>query len=166
MGAGCCSTGSSGSDCQEAWRCSRLSLIAWINRKVEDRKLSGKLSVGRAKAYDTIRSKGLLSKLSVLNFPSYLVKTRHVFIGERSRRNSNATQLRAAASESVYWRVKLSPLCYFTGNKRHAYTFSWRQDNTVCAWHSFCLANGGFSSIIWKSMSADWRLATAFKDCY
>jgi hypothetical protein len=50
-------------------------LIETVNRKFDERRLTGAVFLVVAKAFDTVWVKGLLYKLTVLNFPSYLVKT-------------------------------------------------------------------------------------------
>jgi hypothetical protein len=50
-------------------------LVEEVNRKVDERRLTGAVFLDVAKAFDTVWVKGLLYKLTVLNFPSYMVKT-------------------------------------------------------------------------------------------
>jgi hypothetical protein len=50
-------------------------LVERVNRNFDERRLTGAVFLDMAKAFDTIWVKGLLYKLTVLNFPSYLVKT-------------------------------------------------------------------------------------------
>jgi hypothetical protein len=49
-------------------------LVESVNRNFDERRLTGAVFLDVAKAFDTLRDKGLLYKLSVLNFPSYFVK--------------------------------------------------------------------------------------------
>jgi hypothetical protein len=51
------------------------SLVERVNRNIDERRLTGVASLDVAKAFDTVWVRGLLYKLTVLNFPSYLVKT-------------------------------------------------------------------------------------------
>jgi hypothetical protein len=46
-----------------------------VNKNLEERRLTGAVFLDVAKAFDTVWAEGLLYKLTVLNFPSYLVKT-------------------------------------------------------------------------------------------
>jgi hypothetical protein len=49
-------------------------LVERVNRNFDERRLTGAVFLDVAKAFDTVWVKGLLYKLTVLNFPSYLVK--------------------------------------------------------------------------------------------
>jgi hypothetical protein len=46
-----------------------------VNRNFDERRLTGAVFLDVAKAFDTVWVKGLLYKITVLNFPSYLAKT-------------------------------------------------------------------------------------------
>jgi hypothetical protein len=50
-------------------------LVERVNRNFDERRLTGAVFLDVVKAFDTVWVKGLLYKLTVLNFPSYLVKT-------------------------------------------------------------------------------------------
>jgi hypothetical protein len=50
-------------------------LVERVNRNVDKRRLTGAVFLDVAKAFDTVWVEGLLYKLTILNFPSYLVKT-------------------------------------------------------------------------------------------
>jgi hypothetical protein len=50
-------------------------LVERVNRNFDERRLTGAVFLDVAKAFDTVRVKGLLYKLTVLNFPSCQVKT-------------------------------------------------------------------------------------------
>jgi hypothetical protein len=50
-------------------------LVERVNRNFDERLLNGAVSLDVAKAFGTVWVKGLLYKLTVMNFPSYLVKT-------------------------------------------------------------------------------------------
>jgi hypothetical protein len=50
-------------------------LVERVNRNFDERRLTGEVFLDVAKAFDTVWVKGLLYKLTVLNFPSCLVKT-------------------------------------------------------------------------------------------
>jgi hypothetical protein len=45
-----------------------------VNRNFDEMRLTGKVFLDVAKAFDTVRVKGLLCKLTVLKFPPHLVK--------------------------------------------------------------------------------------------
>jgi hypothetical protein len=49
--------------------------VEGVNRNFDERRLTGAVFLDVAKAFDTVWVKGLLYKLTVLNVPSYLVKT-------------------------------------------------------------------------------------------
>jgi hypothetical protein len=50
-------------------------LVERVSRNSEERRLTGAVFLDVAKAFDTVWVDGLLYKLTILNFPSYLVKT-------------------------------------------------------------------------------------------
>jgi hypothetical protein len=50
-------------------------LVERVNRNFDVRRLTGAVFLDVDKAFDTVWVKGLLYELTVLNFPSYLVKT-------------------------------------------------------------------------------------------
>jgi hypothetical protein len=49
-------------------------LVERVNRNFDDSRLTGAVSLDVAKAFDTVWIKGLLYKLTVINFQSYVVK--------------------------------------------------------------------------------------------
>jgi hypothetical protein len=50
-------------------------LVERVNRNFDERRKTGAVFLDVAKAFDTVWVKGLLYKLTILNFPSYLMKT-------------------------------------------------------------------------------------------
>jgi hypothetical protein len=50
-------------------------LVERVNRNFDERRLTGAIFLDVAKAFDTVWIKGLLYKITVLNFPSFFVKT-------------------------------------------------------------------------------------------
>jgi hypothetical protein len=50
-------------------------LVERVNRNFDEKRLTGAVFLDVAKAFDTVWVRGLLYKLTVLNFPSFLVKT-------------------------------------------------------------------------------------------
>jgi hypothetical protein len=50
-------------------------LVERVNRNFDERRLTGAVFLDVAKAFDTVWVKGLLYKLTVLNFPFYMVET-------------------------------------------------------------------------------------------
>jgi hypothetical protein len=52
-----------------------VCLVERVNRKLDERRLTDAVFLDLAKAFDTVWDEDLLYKLTVLNFPSYLVKT-------------------------------------------------------------------------------------------
>jgi hypothetical protein len=58
------------------------------NRNFDDRQLTGAEFLDVAKALETVWAKGLLYKLTVLNFPSYIVKTIHSYLDCRTFQTS------------------------------------------------------------------------------
>jgi hypothetical protein len=50
-------------------------LLERVNRNFDERRLTGAVFLDVAKSFDTVGVKGLLYNLTVLHFPSYLVKS-------------------------------------------------------------------------------------------
>jgi hypothetical protein len=50
-------------------------LVERFSRDIDEKRLTGAVLLGVAKAFDTVWVDGLLYTLAILNFPSYLVKT-------------------------------------------------------------------------------------------
>jgi hypothetical protein len=63
-------------------------LVERVNRNFEERRLSCTVFLDVAKAFDTVRVKGLRYKLTVLNFPSYLVKAISAYLDRRTFQTS------------------------------------------------------------------------------
>jgi hypothetical protein len=63
-------------------------LVETVNRNFDERRLTGAVFLDVAKAFDTVWVKGLLYKLTVLNFPSYLVKTISSYLDSRTFQTS------------------------------------------------------------------------------
>jgi hypothetical protein len=59
-------------------------LVERVSRNFDGKRLTGPVLLDVAKAFDTVWIDGLLYKLSILNFPSYLVKTIYSFLKGRS----------------------------------------------------------------------------------
>jgi hypothetical protein len=66
-------------------------LVERVNRNFDERRLTGAVFLDMAKAFDTVWVKGLLYKLTVLNFPPYLVKTISSYLDGRTFRTSFKT---------------------------------------------------------------------------
>jgi hypothetical protein len=63
-------------------------LVERVNRNIGERRLSGAVFLDVAKAFNTVWVKGLLYKLTVPNFPTYLVKTISSYIDCRTFQTS------------------------------------------------------------------------------
>jgi hypothetical protein len=63
-------------------------LVERVNRNFDERRLTGGVFLNVAKAFDAVWVKGLLYKLTVLNFPSYLVKTISSYLDSRTFQTS------------------------------------------------------------------------------
>jgi hypothetical protein len=87
-------------------------LVERVNRSVDERQLTGAVFLDVAKAYDTVWVKGLLYKLTVLNFPSYLVKAITSYLDCRTFKTSfqSAASIRQACG-LVWCRMDSSPRC-------------------------------------------------------
>jgi hypothetical protein len=65
-------------------------LVERVNRNFHERWLTSVVFLDVAKAFDTVWVKGLLYKLTILNFPSYLMKTiSQTLTAVRSKRPSS-----------------------------------------------------------------------------
>jgi hypothetical protein len=73
------------------------SLVERINRTFDERRLTGAVFLHVAKTFDTVWVKGLLHKLSVLNFPSFLVKTMSSY--QTSCQSATSLGIRACAAQ-------------------------------------------------------------------
>jgi hypothetical protein len=87
-------------------------LVERVNRNFDERRLTGAVFLDVAKAFDTVWVKGLLYKLTVLNFPSYLVKTISSYLDSRTFQTSfqSATSTRRGMRAGVV-QVDSSPRC-------------------------------------------------------
>jgi hypothetical protein len=99
-------------------------LVERVNRNFDERRLTSAVILDVAKAFDTVWVKGLLYKLTVLNFPSYLMKTIFSYPDCRTFQTSfqSATSTRrgmragvvqggVVACGLVWCRVESSPRC-------------------------------------------------------
>jgi hypothetical protein len=59
-------------------------LVERINRNVGENRLTGAVFLDVAKAFDTVWIDGLLYKLTLLNFPSYIVHTISSYLRDRT----------------------------------------------------------------------------------
>jgi hypothetical protein len=60
------------------------SLVERITRDFGEKRLTGAVFLDVAKAFDTVWIDGLLYKLTLLNFPSYIVNTISSYFRDRS----------------------------------------------------------------------------------
>jgi hypothetical protein len=60
-----------------ALQLSRLVHVARVSRNFDEKRLTGAVYFDVAKAFDTVWVDGVFYKLTILNFPSYLVETCH-----------------------------------------------------------------------------------------
>jgi hypothetical protein len=63
-------------------------LVERVNRNFDERRLAGAVFLDVIKASDTVWVEGLLYKLTILNFPSYLVKTLPSYLHHRTFQTS------------------------------------------------------------------------------
>jgi hypothetical protein len=55
-----------------------------VSRNFDEKRLTGAAFLGLSKAFDTVWVDDLLYKLTILNFPSYLVKTIYSYMNSRT----------------------------------------------------------------------------------
>jgi len=88
-------------------------LLEIVNRNIDERMLTDAVFLDVGKAFDTVWVEGLLYKLTVLNFPSFLVKTISSYIQCRTfKRPSSQSHPHIAACGLGSPRAELIPLCY------------------------------------------------------
>jgi hypothetical protein len=63
-------------------------LVGRVNRNLDERTLTGAVFLDVAKVFDTVWVEGLLYQLTILNFPSYLVKTLCPYLHHRTFQTS------------------------------------------------------------------------------
>jgi hypothetical protein len=85
-------------------------LVERVNRNFDERRLTGAVFLHVTKAFGTVWVEGLLYKLTILNFPSYLVKT-FIFITARSKRPSNQPLPHVVPCGLEWPRADSSPPC-------------------------------------------------------
>jgi hypothetical protein len=88
-------------------------LVEKVNRNFGERRLTSAVLLDVAKAFDTAWVEGLLYKLTILNFPSYLEKTLSSYLRHRTFQSS----FKSATSTHRNMRAGLakadsSPLCF------------------------------------------------------
>jgi hypothetical protein len=89
-------------------------LVERVNRNFDERRLTGAVFLDVAKAFDTVWAKGLLYKLTILNFPSYLVKTLSSYLHSRTFQSSfnSATSTRRDMRAGVPQSGIVSPVLF------------------------------------------------------
>jgi hypothetical protein len=90
-------------------------LVERVNRKnFDERRLNGAVFLDVAKAFDTVWVKGLLYRLTVLNFPSYLVKTISSYLDCRTFQTSfqSAKSTRRGMRAGVVQGGLVSPVLF------------------------------------------------------
>jgi hypothetical protein len=86
--------------------------VEGVNRSFDERMLTGAVCLDVAEAFDNVMVGGLLFKITILNFPSYPVKTfSHMFNAERSKRLCSEPQLQDVPCGLVWSKVDVLPLC-------------------------------------------------------
>jgi hypothetical protein len=90
------------------------SLNERVNRNFDERRMTGAVFLDVAKAFDTVWVKGLLYKLTILNFPSYLVKTLSSYLHSRTFQSSfnSATSTRRNMRAGVAQGALVSPVLF------------------------------------------------------
>jgi hypothetical protein len=89
-------------------------LVERDNRNFDEWRLTGAVFLDVAKAFDTVWVKGLLHKLTVLNFPSYLVKTISSYLDYRTFQTSfqSATTTRRGMRAGMVQGGLVSPVLF------------------------------------------------------
>jgi hypothetical protein len=89
-------------------------LVERVNKNFDERRLTGAVFLDVAKAFDTVWVKGLLYKLTILNFPAYLVKTLSSYLHHRTFQTSfkSATSTRRNMRAGVAQGGLVSPVLF------------------------------------------------------
>jgi hypothetical protein len=89
-------------------------LVEIVNRNFDERRLTGAVFLYVAKAFDTVWVKGLLYKLTILNFPLYLVKTLSSYLHSRRFQSyfNSATSTRRNMRAGVVQSGLVSPVLF------------------------------------------------------
>jgi hypothetical protein len=89
-------------------------LVERVSRNFDERRLTGAVFLDVAKAFETVWVKGLLYKLTILNFPLYLVKTLSSYLHSRTFQSSfnSATSTRRNMRAGVAQGGLVSPVLF------------------------------------------------------
>ena len=89
-------------------------LVERVTRKFGEKRLTGAVFLGVAKAFDKVSVDGILFKLSVLDFPSYLLKTISSYLHNRTFEASSetATNTCRGMRAGVAQRGVISPVLF------------------------------------------------------
>ena len=96
-------------------------LVERVSRNSDERRLTGVVFLDVAKAFDTVWVNGLLYKLTVLNFPSYLVKAISSYLTRSTGWSSSGWD---------YFTRPLRPVC-----KGNAFAFPPLWASSLCTRH-------------------------------
>ena len=111
-------------------------LVERITRNFGEKRLTGAVVLGVAKAFDTVWIDGLLYKLTLLNFPSYIVHSFSSYLWGRTfeasfhTATSSRRGMRAGVAQGGLISCPLQSLC-----QRHAPTLAPRRVSPLCGRH-------------------------------
>jgi hypothetical protein len=141
-------------------------LVERVNRNFDERRLTSAVFLDVAKALNTIWVKGLLYKLIVLNFPSYLVKTTSSYCDcQMFQMTFQSATSTCHGWCGLGWTCPPVPFNLYVNDiptpSRHVELAQYT-DNTAleATSHSRSLLVGyleAFLSVIWRPISLDWR---------
>jgi retron-type reverse transcriptase len=112
-----------------------------VSRNFDEKRLTGAVFLDVAKAFDTIWVEGLLYKLTILNFPSYLVKTipsylnSWMFEASFQAATSTSRRMRAGVAQGGI----ISPVLFslyandMPSPSRHVYLAVYADDTAITA---------------------------------
>ena len=94
--------------------CNAGNLVERITRNFGEKRLTGAVFLDVAKAFDTVWIDGLLYKLTLLNFPSYIVHTFSLYLRGRTFEASfqTATSSRRGMRAGVFQGGLISPVLF------------------------------------------------------
>jgi hypothetical protein len=100
---------------------------------VGEKRLTGTVFLDVAKAFDTVWIDGVLYKLTLLTFPSYIVYTISSYLRDRTFEASfqTATSSRRGMRAGVAQGALISPVLFSLYVKRHSLTFAPRRISSL-----------------------------------
>jgi hypothetical protein len=151
-------------------------LVERVNKNFDERRLTGAVFLDVAEAFDTVWVKGLLYKLTILNFPSYLVQTLSSYLHSRTFQSSfnSATSTRRKMRAGVAQGGLVSPVLFslyvndMPPPSRHVELALYADDTALIATSRSPLLLVSYLETYLNSLELrlrDWRIAINVSKC-